>query len=599
MSHLFFLHFIDTCNLISDFSLYSRDICAIKCDDRDDLCEDYADERDCEKLPWGFSVLGTLSVITAVILIYWLLDIHFPSWFKLHSTDEYPTLSKDTLEMEDKASPSSFQQSVMDIRRKQFRAPILHNSIFRSKFLEPADMQQVCQFYFDQEVRLHSYPMEGEPEFLHKIAVDDTNRHFFDELGTTDVSKILFNSIDNGLMLRLKKYVAREMPQLWRSVKRMQGNLHFPLLIFFVFGHYLDIFKDVFLASDFSSLLKGQCRVDPFSLGLVLLMVFSILLGQLANMIVVATLERLSGRQKLLGCVFIVLAPAAVQYRISRLSSRLNQAAKTCIDEKEITEARKDLSLMMDLKARFRANENILEHFLQLIVLLILSLIKESKTATTPPHLAKYVVEKTGFFLYASSVWSFISLLRGQLSLTISRKNGFVPFTGKIVLAIFFTICTGVRVWSLLLYFTPSLGLFNTLHHPTFAQIWARPAELAVLNVNDDGIPTWLNVQWNNHTRGGEDDFYYIPSYILMYALLFLTISHLTISWIIHSKLYQKAEVRVSERFFEALYTMICPPVYLDWEGIYRQGGGQLSKSECWKKSATTNIAYQVRFFPD
>ena len=52
----------------------------------------------------------------------------------------------------------------------------------------------------------------------------------------------------------------------------------------------LDIFKDVFLASDFSSLLKGQCRVDPFSLGLVLLMVFSILLGQLANMIVVATL---------------------------------------------------------------------------------------------------------------------------------------------------------------------------------------------------------------------------------------------------------------------------------------------------------------------
>ena len=576
--------------------IHCRDICAIKCDGRDDLCEDYADERDCERLPLGLRVLGAILVITAITIIFWWLDVNHPSWFKLHSTDEHPTLSGDALQLEVWASPSSFKQCVMDTRKKQFRSPILHNSIFRSKFLDPADGQQVCLFYFEQEVRLHSHPMVGEPDILHKIAVNDTNKHFFDELGTTDVAMILFDSIDNGLMLRLRKYLAREKPQLWRSVKLMQENMHLPLLIAFIFGHYLDIFKDVFLASDFSRFLQGQSAVEPYSLAVFLLMVFSIVLGLLANIVIVATFERLSRRQKLFGCIFIILVPAAVQYRISRLKSRVIQDAKTCIDEEELSEARKDLSSMMDLMARFRANENILEHFLQLDVLLILILIRDSKTTTAPPHLAQYVVETSGFFLFASSAWSFISLIRGQLSLTISRKNGFVPFIGKIVLLTYFTIGTGARVWALLLYFTPSLGLFNSLHYPTFAQIWAKPHELAVYNMSADGTTTWFHEKWNDHTKGKADDFYFIPSYILMSALLFLTIAHLCISWTIQRKVYQGAKLRVTEAFFDALYTMICPPVYLDWEGIYRQGGGKMQKSECWKKSANTMLAFQVRF---
>ena len=169
---------------------------------------------------------------------------------------------------------------------------------------------------------------------------------------------------------------------------------------------------------------------------------------------------------------------------------------------------------------------------------------------------------------------------------------------GKIVLAIYFTIGTAARVWSLLLYFAPSLGLFNCLNHPTFALKGAKPVKFAVYNVNANGTPTWFHELWNKHYRGGPDDFYYIPSYILMYPLLFLTISHLLISWTIQRKLYQGEKLRVIEGFFDALYTMICLPVYLDWEGIYRQGEGKLPKSECWKKSANIMLAFQVRFLP-
>ena len=47
----------------------------------------------------------------------------------------------------------------------------------------------------------------------------------------------------------------------------------------------------------------------------------------------------------------------------------------------------------------------------------------------------------------------------------ITKKAGFVPFLGKMVLLCFYTIGTAARVFCLLLFFTPSLGIFYTLFH--------------------------------------------------------------------------------------------------------------------------------------
>ena len=175
------------------------------------------------------------------------------------------------------------------------------------------------------------------------------------------------------------------------------------MIIAFILGQYVDIFKDVFLTSDLSRFLKSQGIVEPFSLTLFIIMVFSIASGLLANMVVVTTFERWSWRQKISGCIFILLVPAAVQYKIFRLKSRLAEMASTSIDQKELSEVKTYLRSMLDLKARFRTNENILEHFIQTTIVLTLALIKDSRTTTVPPHLAKYVVEKSGFFLFASS----------------------------------------------------------------------------------------------------------------------------------------------------------------------------------------------------
>ena len=45
------------------------------------------------------------------------------------------------------------------------------------------------------------------------------------------------------------------------------------------------------------------------------------------------------------------------------------------------------------------------------------------------------------------------------------RKNGFLPFAGKIVLLAYFSLSSFVRVIAAILLFTPFLGLFDTMSH--------------------------------------------------------------------------------------------------------------------------------------
>merc|ERR1712117_782854 len=113
------------------------------------------------------------------------------------------------------------------------------------------------------------------------------------------------------------------------------------------------------------------------------------------------------------------------------------------------------------LRAEMRANENILEHLFQLVILLLLILIKQFKQTTTVPlYLSDNLVSDNQLLFVLSALTSFFSLARGQLATLIAKKGGFVPFLGKMVLLCYYTIGTAARVFGLLLFFTPSLGIF-------------------------------------------------------------------------------------------------------------------------------------------
>ena len=58
----------------------------------------------------------------------------------------------------------------------------------------------------------------------------------------------------------------------------------------------------------------------------------------------------------------------------------------------------------------------------------------------------------------------------GVVRQVAASKNNFLPFKGKLLLALFSLISVLVRLFAILLYFAPSLGLMNLLRHWTMGQ---------------------------------------------------------------------------------------------------------------------------------
>ena len=58
----------------------------------------------------------------------------------------------------------------------------------------------------------------------------------------------------------------------------------------------------------------------------------------------------------------------------------------------------------------------------------------------------------------------------GVVRQVAASKNNFLPFKGKLLLALFSLKSVLVRLFAILLYFAPSLGLMNLLRHWTMGK---------------------------------------------------------------------------------------------------------------------------------
>ena len=67
-------------------------------------------------------------------------------------------------------------------------------------------------------------------------------------------------------------------------------------------------------------------------------------------------------------------------------------------------------------------------------------------------------------FLYATTCWSFISNVNSHIT-GLSAKRKYFPFASKIVVGCYAFFASTSRILTVIMYFTPSLGLFNTLRH--------------------------------------------------------------------------------------------------------------------------------------
>jgi uncharacterized membrane protein YciS (DUF1049 family) len=186
--------------------------------------------------------------------------------------------------------------------------------------------------------------------------------------------------------------------------------------------------------------------------------------------------------------------------------------------------------------------------------------------------------------LYFQLVYLVSSLLKGQLSYISASKGNFLPFKGTAVLAVYISLSLAVRVFAVLLCYTPILGLFDATHHGKLGILetdLVRGKYIYDIGQNDTIIT--FSQAWDNHCLERSGIFPFSALFSVLPLLIFF------IQWIVSfvqfSQLTKGNHNSTMKNLLQSLYSLLYPPVVVDWDSIYRANNEEMSILDCWKKS--------------
>ena len=492
-----------------------------------------------------------------------------------------------------------------EARLREDYGQFLINSILREKEGHYRRLQEFCRDKYDLELRFRAQRHQCEGLEDCQRCRTATNSFFFRTLGTSDVTETFLDNVDNGWFFRKKKLL-RRLPVVRTLLQNLRVVRSFMtvMLLIQVTVYYLDLFKDALLISRLQYFLPSLLPLVLYSVTLA-----SVVLGELANIVTVLNFKGWTRTQTIFGAIFITFVPALLLYMIYKAEMGLKRKAREGAAKEQLSRTRTKLKDLQSLRADLRANENAVEHFAQLVVLALLILIKKSDTSMVAPEISNFLLPDIDYLLYGSALISYLSLVRGQLNFAVTKKDGFVPFLGKLILLAYFAIGTAARLFAFVLFFTPSLGLMDTQHHTKIGSLPAS-AHRTIFDISN-GTVTLFHELWNdNYKLNGPEEFYDFPRGALSMALPGMIALHLVLSWILQKKLYFKGNSSGNgswtKTFLEQLSFLVCPPVYLDWERILRldreeeacigeDDRGELTGvKKYWSRSKALLIAFNV-----
>ena len=150
----------------------------------------------------------------------------------------------------------------------------------------------------------------------------------------------------------------------------------------------------------------------------------------------------------------------------------------------------------MKLLAESRINENTFEHFIQALLLLIITALKFSNTKTVG-CLESMIVKDDTFILFISACWSIISITLGYLQSVAIMKGDFSPVLGKLILSLFVFLSCIARLFGIIAFFVPSLGLMNVLMHWKMGNLSTNSLYSDnIYDTHSNGTITSFNEMW-------------------------------------------------------------------------------------------------------
>ena len=129
--------------------------------------------------------------------------------------------------------------------------------------------------------------------------------------------------------------------------------------------------------------------------------------------------------------------------------------------EKEITKWSKIVAIL-------KLNEVTFENIIQSTLLILVFLLKQTATATVV-GLHELFVGGDFVYIVFSAIWSLFSMMFAHTKNNAMSKNGFIPFTGNLLLFLYNMLSIASRICAIIIYFSPALGLmilFSAIHSP-------------------------------------------------------------------------------------------------------------------------------------
>ena len=238
-----------------------------------------------------------------------------------------------------------------------------------------------------------------------------------------------------------------------------------------------------------------------------------------------------------------------LRLRLQPPPSKLNRPEWTQYSEDSRDRVRLAEALLAKLRERcfalksmiawMKMTSNILEDSVQLVVLTLLICFTRSDTSSAVGGTDTVDVIFEAWFSSNSTNWiplfallSLMSLILGHMGLLSANKNGFTTLVGHWFIAFpYFLVSTACRIFSIILFYTPILGLFNTLYHSSRGQIPANSDQWSVENPWYDNSEadlrrnvTNFHETWSKLQIEKDSDFFALPLWVGTVPAFFLVV---------------------------------------------------------------------------
>ena len=171
----------------------------------------------------------------------------------------------------------------------------------------------------------------------------------------------------------------------------------------------------------------------------------------------------------------------------------------------------------------------------------------------------------------------------------------------------------------IVIFYTPFLGTFNTFHHSLLSKIEPGPhtrgshtdrifkhEELSnplravklslTYDIMDNNSTNFMDYIWYRFYVKDDAEFFQLPATIRIIPVV-LCIIHIIVSNYIVSLCFKTTKMKdIAYNSVKGLWTMVCPPLFFDWEELWHHNS-ELSFKSCWEKCHYIFVSFVLLVF--